>query len=103
MKKLHPSLTPTDRRLLWQTRSAVAMLAAGFALSVAGFCVPPVGEVSDSVLWIFSQCLLYAGSIFGVTTYVQTVVDRRLQRPHTTSPATPDAEQGNRTESKIHS
>ena len=73
-------LSPADRRLMWQTRSALCMLAAGFGLGVAGFCVEPLGEVSDSVMWIFSQCLLYAGSIFGVTTYAETLIDNRLQR-----------------------
>ena len=48
------------------------MLLAGVALSVAGFLVPPVGEISDSVLWFFAQCLIYAGSIFGVSIYVQS-------------------------------
>ena len=30
--------------------SAVAMLASGVGLSVAGFIAPPFGEISDSVL-----------------------------------------------------
>lgn len=58
------------KRTAPQTGSAIAMLAAGTVLSAIGFAVPPLGEISDSVLWMFSQCLLYAGSIFGVTSYV---------------------------------
>ena len=42
----------------------------GTALVVAGFIVPPTGEVSDSVLWFFGECLIYAGSIFGISIYV---------------------------------
>jgi hypothetical protein len=53
-----------------QVYSALAMLAAGVILSVAGFCVPPVGEISDSVLWFFAQCLIYSGSALGVTVYI---------------------------------
>ena len=34
--------------------------------------MPPVGEISDSVLWLFAQCLIYAGSIFGVGIYIQS-------------------------------
>ena len=49
--------------------SALAMLVGGYALAVAVFITPPKGEISDSVLWIFSQCLIYAGSIFGVSIY----------------------------------
>ena len=53
-----------------QTASAVGMLAAGVGLSVAGFIVDPAGEIHDSVLWFFAQCLLYAGGIFGIRLYV---------------------------------
>lgn len=55
-----------------QILSAVAMLFGGFALSVAGFIVPPTGQIHESVLGIFAECLIYAGSIFGVTIYIQT-------------------------------
>lgn len=61
-----------ETRTDFQVYSALGMLVAGVGLSVAGFCVPPVGEISDSVLWFFAQCLLYAGSIFGVGIYVQS-------------------------------
>ena len=66
-----------------QYATAVIMLAIGAALSVAGFIVPPTGEISDSVLWFFAQCLIYAGSIFGVSTYVHgkfTELSRELDR-----------------------
>ena len=52
--------------------SAIAMLLAGVALATAGFIVPPTGEISDSVLLFFAQCLIYAGSIFGVSIYIHT-------------------------------
>lgn len=61
-----------EDRTKYQVYSALSMLLAGVALSVAGFLVPPVGEISDSVLWFFAQCLIYAGSIFGVSIYVQS-------------------------------
>ena len=34
--------------------------------------VEPTGQIHDSVLWFFAQCLIYAGSIFGVAVYVNT-------------------------------
>ena len=61
-----------EDRTKYQVYSALAMLLAGVALSVAGILGPPVGEISDSVLWFFAQCLIYAGSIFGVSIYVQS-------------------------------
>lgn len=60
-----------ETRTDFQVYSAIGMLLAGLGLSIAGFCVEPIGEIHDSVLWIFAQCLIYAGSIFGVGIYVQ--------------------------------
>lgn len=61
-----------DTRTDIQIYSAIAMLFAGVALATAGFIVPPTGEISDSVLLFFAQCLIYAGSIFGVSIYIHT-------------------------------
>ena len=60
-----------DTKIGIQYASAVGMLTAGVALSVAGFIVSPLGEISDSVLWFSAQTMIYAGSVFGVSTYVQ--------------------------------
>ena len=49
--------------------TALIAFGIGWGLTIAGFIVPPLGEVSDSVLWILGQALIYAASIFGVTTY----------------------------------
>ena len=64
----------TERKI--QVWSAMAMLAAGVALSIAGFIAPPYGEISDSVLWFFAQTLIYAGSVFGLSSFVQIKLDR---------------------------
>ena len=55
-----------------QVATAVFMLIGGLALAVAGFIVPPLGQIHESVLGIFAECLIYAGSIFGVTIYIRT-------------------------------
>ena len=63
--------------------TAGGMLVAGLALTVAGFVVEPVGEISDSVLYVLAQCLIYAGSIFGIGLYVNTkfaVLKRQIQK-----------------------
>lgn len=54
------------------------MLLAGVSLSVAGFSVPPVGEISDSVLWFFAQCCLYAGSMMGVSIVVASKINSKF-------------------------
>lgn len=50
--------------------SALLMILSGIALSAAGFVRDPLGEISDSVLWFVAQGLVYAGSVFGVTVYI---------------------------------
>lgn len=62
-----------------QVWTAVGMLTAGVGLSVAGFLVEPLGIIHDSVLWFFAQCLVYAGSIFGVYIYVNGRVQNALK------------------------
>ena len=52
------------------------MLLSGIVLAVAGFIVDPVGEMSDSVLWYVSQSLLYAGSVFGLSAYVENKINK---------------------------
>ena len=77
--------------------TAVAMLASGVGLSIAGFIAPPFGEISDSVLWLrlrrepaharhcsckhgialaysqpcFAQCLIYAGTALGFDVMIE--------------------------------
>ncbi len=58
--------------------SACVMLIFGITLTAIGFALTPVGEVSDSALWILGQSLIYAGGIFGIATYTKGVVDRRI-------------------------
>lgn len=59
-----------ETRINLQYISAIGLLVCGIAMSVAGFIVPPLGEISDSVLWFTAQTLIYAGSVFGVSVYV---------------------------------
>lgn len=58
--------------------SAIAMLSFGMVFTGIGFFVAPLGEVSDSVLWILGQALIYAGSIFGIATYTKGVIIKQV-------------------------
>lgn len=53
-----------------QYGSAISMLLLGAVLSVAGFITAPAGQIHESVLWLFAQCLIYAGSVFGISVYI---------------------------------
>ena len=45
---------------------AVSAFIAAVGFGVAGFIVPPPGEVHDSVLYLIAQFLLLTASILGV-------------------------------------
>lgn len=53
-----------------QSLSAILMLLAGIALAAAALFMPPQGEIAPSVCTVFAQCLIYAGSVFGITQYL---------------------------------
>ena len=49
--------------------TAIVAFVAGWGLTIAGFCVPPTGEVSGSVLAVLGEAMVYAASVFGVGMY----------------------------------
>lgn len=49
--------------------TAIIAFVCGWGLTVAGFIVPPRGEVSGSVLAVLGEAMVYTASVFGVTLY----------------------------------
>lgn len=47
------------------------MLLFGAALATVALTIPPPGEIHDSVLYIFAQILIYAGTVFGLDIYIK--------------------------------
>ena len=56
--------------------SAIILLTAGVVMAFVALFLPPPGEISDSVLWLFAQILIYAGSIFGIEAYIQKLMGK---------------------------
>lgn len=60
-----------------ETRDIIVWVAAiiafltGIALCIAGFCVPPQGEISGSVLTASGEFLTFFGSVFGIGEYTK--------------------------------
>ena len=54
------------KHLRTQLITAVALVIVGTGLLIAGFCVPPVGVISASVLTAFGEISTFAGGLFGV-------------------------------------
>lgn len=64
--------------------SAIIAFILGWGLTIAGFIVPPLGDVSNSVLWILGQALIYVASVFGISGYfnAETVKLRHDMNKH---------------------
>ena len=67
--------------------SGIVAFLLGWGLTIAGFCIPPIGEIADSVLWVLGQALIYTGSVLGLTQYFSAEsvklrhdVDRHLEQ-----------------------
>ncbi|MBR0047333.1 MAG: hypothetical protein IKQ62_00355 [Bacteroidaceae bacterium] len=73
----------SEKKISIQTWCAVGLLISGFGLACAGFCVPPVGEISDSVLMYIAEAFTMAGTCFGIMAYV----NGRLAKITKTTPA----------------
>lgn len=59
----------SDKKQKAAYTTAIVAFVAGWGLTIAGFCVPPVGEISGSVLAVLGEALVYAASVFGVSLY----------------------------------
>lgn len=44
---------------------SISALLVGFGITIAGFCVPPVGEIHSTVLIVLGQCFVYSGALLG--------------------------------------
>ena len=60
--------------------SAIMMLMASVGFGVAGFYVSPLRKLSESVLWLIAQFLMYAAMALGVDAYVSLAVRKYLPK-----------------------
>ena len=58
-----------DKRQRAAYWTAIIAFVIGWGLTIAGFIVEPLGEVSGSVLAVLGEAMVYAASVFGVTLY----------------------------------
>ena len=49
-----------------QLCSAIFLITVGCGLLIAGFILPPSGEIPNSVLVAFGEILTFAGALFGI-------------------------------------
>jgi len=53
-------------KLRFQLIVSAVLIVVGCGLLIAGFCVPPVGIIDNSVLIAFGEILTFVGAIFGI-------------------------------------
>ena len=59
--------------------TACLLLLFGAGVAAISLFLPPEGEIDGSVLMLFAQTLVYAGSIFGVKIYIKDVVRQSIK------------------------
>lgn len=60
-----------------KTALAVLLVISGIVMCFLSFYTDPVGEVSGSVLGYLGECLVWAGSVFGIVEYVNYKIDSK--------------------------
>ena len=63
-----------------KTLSALATLASGIGLCIAGFCVSEAHELNDSLLFYMGECLVYAGAIFNVRLFILREIRKHFDK-----------------------
>jgi hypothetical protein len=58
--------------------ASATLTASGIGVAIAGFCVPPLGEISDSVLMFTAEALVMAGAFVGIDVLVDKRIANRL-------------------------
>ena len=56
--------------------AACIAFLTGIGLCIAGFCVPPEGEISGSVLTATGEFLTFFGSVFGIGEYTKIQISK---------------------------
>lgn len=54
------------RKTTIQLIVSVTIIIVGCGLLVAGFCVPPTGQIDSSILVAFGEILTFAGALLGI-------------------------------------
>ena len=63
--------------------AAIVAFLVGIGLTVAGFCVPPVGVISGSVLTALGELLTFFASVFGIGKFTEVQIERIQNINHT--------------------
>lgn len=55
------------------------MLLSGVVLAFLSFFLSGNFDVADNILWYVAQTIIYAGSVFGVSSYIEYELNRKFK------------------------
>lgn len=64
-------MTNTNKVEIIKLIMAVAIVIFGCMMITAGFCVPPLGVIDNSVLVAFGEILTFSGAVLGINYHYQ--------------------------------
>ena len=70
----------SDTKEVVHNTCAILILLFGCTLCILVFYEEPTGSVDDSILFILGQCLLFAGSTFGLSLYVNQQIKKYVTK-----------------------
>lgn len=71
----------TRMKLKFQLIVSAFLILIGSGLLIAGFCVPPIGVIDNSILVAFGEILTFVGAIFGIDyTYKYRIFIKREEK-----------------------
>lgn len=79
MKKYKETYSELDFKNRLAVITCLIAFGLGWSLTIAGFIIPPLGEVADSILWILGQSLLYTASVLGIGMYTNNLVKNGIR------------------------
>ena len=91
-------MKPQNSPYLYRDLTAIVLLIAGILMAFIALFLPPPGEIHESVLFIFAQILIYAGSIFGIDAYIRKSLTPTHPAPRAFANAAPEGVEKNVTE-----
>ena len=71
----------TMKRVTLKSISALIMIVFGMVLAFIALFMPPQGEIDESVIYVFAQVLIYAGSVFGFDVFITQRIREIYPKP----------------------
>jgi hypothetical protein len=65
-----------DRERKYTLRLAVFLVVVGCALLIAGFIVPPSGEIHSSALVAFGEIMTFVAALLGINSHYISIISK---------------------------